>query len=118
MAGDIDMGHARALLPATAADQITLANQIVARRLSVRDAERLVARVGADFALSASSPSRGQQRRRADADLARLETELSDALATKVEIRLRGKRGGQVLIDFADLDQLDGVLDAMRGREA
>lgn len=116
MAGDIDMGHARALLPVDAANQITLANQIVAKRMSVRDAERLVARVGADFTLSSSRPSPTASGASRDADLARLETELSDALATKVEIRLRGKRGGQVLIDFADLDQLDGVLNAMRAR--
>ena len=115
MAGDIDMGHARALLPVDAANQITLANQIVATRMSVRDAERLVARVGADFALSSTPASRTGGAPR-DADLARLETELSDALATKVEIRLRGKRGGQVVIDFVDLDQLDGVLNVMRTR--
>ena len=108
MAGDIDMGHARALLPVDAAEQITLANQIVAKRLSVREAERLVARSSAE---PASRPVTSAPR---SADLARLETELSDALATRVEIRLRGKRGGQVLIDFADLDQLDGVIDAMR----
>ena len=115
MAGDLDMGHARALLSVDAANQITLANQIVAKRLSVRDAERLVARVGADFALasSAARPATGGSR---DADLVRLETELSDSLATRVEIRLRGKRGGQVLIDFADLDQLEGVLNAIRPR--
>lgn len=114
MAGDLDMGHARALLPVDSANQITLANQIVAKRMSVRDAERLVARVGADAqSPHAARPSHGTSR---DADLARLETELSDALATTVRIRLRGKRGGQVLIDFADLDQLDGVLNAMRAR--
>ena len=114
MAGDIDMGHARALLAVDAANQITLANQIVGKRMSVRDAERLVARVGADFAL-ASQAERGKTGQRGSADLSRLETELSDAMATKVAIRMRAKERGQILIDFASLDQLDGVLAKLRG---
>ena len=113
MAGDIDMGHARALLSVDAANQITLANQIVGKRMSVREAERLVARVGADFAL-ASQPSRASAQSHRSADLTRLETELSDSLATKVEIRMRAKGRGQVVIDFVSLDQLEGVLGAMR----
>ncbi|MFP3712010.1 chromosome partitioning protein ParB, partial [Paraburkholderia sp. SIMBA_009] len=44
LAGDVDMGHARALLAVDAATQIQLANQIIARRLSVREAEKLVAK--------------------------------------------------------------------------
>ncbi len=116
MAGDIDMGHARALLAVDAANQIMLANQIVGKRMSVRDAERLVAKVGADFALAASGKSRSSADERRDTDLARLETELSDALATKVEIKLRAKGRGQVLIDFASLDQLEGLIAAMRGK--
>jgi ParB family chromosome partitioning protein len=113
MAGDIDMGHARALLAVDAANQITLANQIVGKRMSVREAERLVARVGADFALS-SQKSRPSSNTHRSADLSRLETELSDALATNVAIKMRGKGRGQVVIDFASLDQLEGVLAAMR----
>ena len=113
MAGDIDMGHARALLPVDAAQQITLANQIVGKRMSVRDAERLVAKVGADFTLSRSASGRGRGKA-PSADLGRLETELSDGLATKVEIRVRsgptGRTSGQIVIDFGDLDQLDGLI--------
>ncbi|MEO8937860.1 MAG: ParB/RepB/Spo0J family partition protein [Burkholderiaceae bacterium] len=116
MAGDIDMGHARALLAVDAANQITLANQIVGKRMSVRDAERLVSRVGADFALSSSTAPRASRGDHRSADLKRLETELSDSFATKVEIRLRTKGRGQVLIDFASLDELDGVLAALRGK--
>ena len=110
MAGDIDMGHARALLAVDGANQISLANQIVAKRMSVRDAERLVARVGADFE-SSKGPGVGDRR---GADITRLETELSDRLATRVEIRMRGKGSGQLLIDFANLDQLEGVLSTIR----
>jgi len=115
MAGDLDMGHARALLAVDAANQITLANQIVARRLSVREAERLVGRAN-----SAGGPARSRRREPADrgGDIARLETELSDRLATKVEIRMRGKSHGQMIVDFADLEQLDGVLERIRGANA
>ena len=116
MAGDIDMGHARALLPVDAAQQITLANQIVGKRLSVRDAERLVAKVGADFTLSRSASGRARGKA-PSADLGRLETVLSDGLATKVEIRMRpgkGSTSGQIVIDFGDLDQLDGLIARLR----
>jgi ParB family chromosome partitioning protein len=112
MAGDLDMGHARALLAVDAGQQITIANQIVGKRLSVREAERLVAR-----AKEGDAPSRGLRRstEHASGDLARLETELSDRLATHVAIRMRGKGRGQLIVDFADLEQLDGVLERIRG---
>ena len=114
IAGDLDMGHARALLAVDAATQITLAHQIVARRMSVRDAERLVARVGASFELSHSKRSRASASGDRGNDITRLETELSDRLATEVTIKLRGKSRGQVTIAFADFDQLDGLLEIIR----
>jgi ParB family chromosome partitioning protein len=54
MAGDIDMGHARALLALDKATQITAANQIAAKKMSVREAERLVKKLGAEFSLVAT----------------------------------------------------------------
>jgi ParB family chromosome partitioning protein len=117
MAGDIDMGHARALLAVDAATQIVLSNQIVAKRMSVRDAERLVGQSHAASAETATTGRRSASRTR-DADVAGLETELSDLLATKVEVRMRGKAGGQLSIAFASLEQLDGLLDAIRGKAA
>ena len=113
MAGDLDMGHARALLAIDAATQITLANQIVGRRLSVREAERLVAQA------NGQAPAAGRQQHagvRASGDVAQLQTELSDLLATRVEIRMRAKGRGQLLVDFADFEQLDGVLERIRGK--
>lgn len=110
MAGDIDMGHARALLSVDGAQQITLANQIVGKRMSVREAERLVASVGADSASWKST----RPAQRQPADVARLATELSDALATRVEIRTKAKGRGQVVIDYDGLDQLDGILAVLR----
>jgi len=113
MAGDLDMGHARALLAVDAATQINLANRIVGKRLSVREAERLVARSVAD-----GQPADAPSSKRRDADLTRLETELSDRLATRVELKLRTKGRGQLVIDFASLEQLDGLLQTIRGTAA
>ena len=114
MAGDIDMGHARALLAVDAAAQITLANQIVAKRLSVRDAEKLVAR----HAHEAESQRPASATREKTGDLNRLETELSDLLATSVSIKMSGKHKGQVIIEFADLDALDGLIARLRQEQA
>jgi ParB family chromosome partitioning protein len=113
MAGDIDMGHARALLAVDSATQITLANQVVAKRLSVRDTEKLVVRATTEQA-AANKPREGKVKSR---DITRLEEELSDALATQVVIKLGAKNKGQLIIDFSDLDALDGVIAKLR-REA
>jgi ParB family chromosome partitioning protein len=110
MAGDIDMGHARALLAVDSASQINLANQIVAKRMSVRDAEKLVARATMEMS-EASKPREGKVKSR---DITRLEEELSDALATQVTIKLGAKNRGQLVIEFAGLDALDGVIARLR----
>jgi ParB family chromosome partitioning protein len=109
MAGDIDMGHARALLATDAATQITLANQIVAKRMSVREAEKLVVRASDQSQASMPRPAKEKTR-----DIARLEEELSDTLATQVTIKLGAKKKGQLIIDFANLDVLDVVIAKLR----
>lgn len=109
MAGDIDMGHARALLAVDAATQITLANQVVAKRLSVRETEKLVVHSTMDKGATRQKENKAKPR-----DIARLEEELSDALATPVSIKLGAKNKGQLIIDFADLDALDGVISRLR----
>jgi len=111
MAGDIDMGHARALLAVDAAAQITLANQIVAKRMSVREAEKLVVRYTSEQ--GASDKSRGHDKEKSR-DITRLEEELSDALATQVLIKIGAKNKGQLIIDFASLDALDGIIAGLR----
>jgi ParB family transcriptional regulator, chromosome partitioning protein len=108
MAGDIDMCHARALLAVDAAMQITLANQVVAKRLSVREAEKLVVRATTEHA------GKGRGAKEKSRDIARLEEELSDTLATQVAIKLGAKNKGQLVIDFADLDALDGLIAKLR----
>ncbi len=107
MAGDIDMGHARALLAVDAASQITLANLIVAKRMSVREAEKLVTRtiVVQSEANKPAEKNNGKSR-----DITRLEEELSDMLATQVTIKTGAKNHGQLIIDFNDLDALDGII--------
>jgi ParB family chromosome partitioning protein len=111
MAGDIDMGHARALLPLEGAQQILAATEIVAKKLSVREAEKLVARASAN----ADKPgSRSNERPEKPRDLQRIEHELSDLLTASVEIRVKKhtKRGeqGEVAIGFGSLEELNGLL--------
>ncbi|MGG7605319.1 ParB/RepB/Spo0J family partition protein [Massilia sp. BKSP1R2A-1] len=110
MAGDIDMGHARALLAVDSANQITLANQVIAKRLSVRETEKLVARALEEQA----SPAAAARAKEKPGDIVRLEEELSDKLATPVMFKMGAKGKGQLIIDFADLDILDGVLARLR----
>ncbi len=111
MAGDIDMGHARALLAVDSATQINLANQVVAKRMSVREAEKLVAR--STLEQSGGNKPRANDKEKSR-DIARLEEELSDALATQVAIKVSTKNKGQLIIDFADLDALDGIISKLR----
>jgi ParB family chromosome partitioning protein len=110
MAGDIDMGHARALLAVDAASQIALATQVVSKRLSVRETEKLVARTIEEQANPPAAPRQKEK----SGDIVRLEEELSDKLATPVVFKMGNKGRGQMIIDFADLDVLDGVLARLR----
>lgn len=107
MAGDIDMGHARALLPLDQAQQILLANDVAARKLSVRQTEQLAARSG----MPATTPQIKRVKSQASRDVQRLEQALSDHFATKVRIQ-QDRRGhaGEVQIAFHSLDALDGLL--------
>jgi ParB family chromosome partitioning protein len=114
MAGDIDMGHARALLPLDGALQILNATEIVAKKLSVREAEKLVARASASSGRQTPLLRTKHEKPR---DLLRIEQELSDALTAAVEIRVkkRTKRGeqGEVAISFGSLDELNGLLQKL-----
>ena len=110
MAGDIDMGHARALLAVDAATQINLANMVIAKRLSVRETEKLVTKTLEE---QKASPTEARQKEKSG-DIVRLEEELSDKLATPVVFKMGAKGRGQMIIDFADLDILDGVLARLR----
>ncbi|PZO13314.1 MAG: chromosome partitioning protein ParB [Burkholderiales bacterium] len=118
MAGDLDMGHARALLALDKANQITAGNQIAAKKMSVREAESLVKKLGAEFALSPQKLKKDKSR-----DIRRVEEELADLLMAEVEVRVkkRVKRHGRVeemgelAIQFGSLDELNGLIDKLRG---
>jgi ParB family chromosome partitioning protein len=117
MAGDLDMGHARALLSLDRATQITAANQITAKKMSVREAESLVKKLGAEFNLVQQKPKKEKSR-----DIRRVEEELSDLLTAAVEVRVkkRVKRHGKIeemgelTIQFGSLDELNGLIDKLR----
>ncbi|TAM42056.1 MAG: ParB/RepB/Spo0J family partition protein [Burkholderiaceae bacterium] len=121
MAGDIDMGHARALLALEQATQITAANQIAAKKLSVREAERLVKKLSVEFSL-VSSKTPGPGKKEKPRDLQRLEEELSDLLTAAVEVRVkkrvkragRTEESGELAIQFASLDELGGLIERLR----
>jgi ParB family chromosome partitioning protein len=118
MAGDLDMGHARALLPLDKAAQITAANQIAGKKLSVREAESLAKKLGAEFNLVTQKPKKEKSR-----DVRRVEEELSDLLMAQVEVRVKkrvkrlGKMEemGELSIQFGSLEELNGLIDKLRG---
>ena len=106
MTGQLDMGHARALLPVSSGQQVGLAQRIVQKDLSVRETERLVQQLLNPPKKAAETP--------VNRDLLRLQEELSDSLGANVAIRSSKKGSGKVTIDFASLDQLDGLLSRLR----
>ena len=118
MAGDIDMGHARCLLALDRATQITAANQIATKKMSVREAESLVKKLSAEFALKPQKAAREKSR-----DIRRVEEELADFLMAEVEVRIKksvkrhGKREdmGELAIQFGSMDELNGLIERLRG---
>ena len=107
MSCKLDMGHARALLPLAGAQQVALAQRLVHKGLSVREAERLVQHL--------LNPPRKAPEAAVDRDLLRLQEELSDGLGANVAIRSNRKGAGKVTIEFGSLDQLDGLISRLRG---
>lgn len=101
-AGELDMGHARALLSLPVLQQVETARQVAEKGLSVRDVEKL--------AQQAQSEEAARPVKRADPDLARLQEDLSDRLGAKVVIAAGSRGRGRVTIEYASLDQLDGLI--------
>ncbi len=102
MAGDIEMGHARAILTLDGAMQVMLANQVVARRLSVRETEKA--------AQHALLPPAEKVPKPISRDVLRLEEDLADRIGATVKIQSNKKGAGKLVINFGSLDQLDGIL--------
>ncbi len=119
MAGDMDMGHARALLALPAAEQVMLGQQVVAKKLSVRDTEQLVARTLKAASKPAHAAGKKAPKHPHQADITRLQERLADHLAAQVEIRLakpgNGAKAtrGELAIHFDSLDELQGVLQRL-----
>ena len=117
MAGDLDMGHARALLSLDRAVQITAANQIAAKSLSVRETEGLVKKLSEDASATAPKAAKAKS-----GDVLRVEEELADLLTASVEVRVkkRVKRQGrmedvgELAIGFGSLDELNGLIERLR----
>ena len=118
MAGDLDMGHARALLALDKAQQITTAHEVASKKLNVRETEKLVSKVQGQGRQAPLLRVKSEKSR----DVQRLEEELSDLLTATVNIhiRKRTKRGeqGEVTIAFGSLDELNGLIDKLRGGAA
>lgn len=109
LAGKLDMGHARALLGLPIAQQAAAAAKVVAQGMSVRDSERMI-----QAAQHPAQRSKRRARARHDPDLARLETELADALGTHVRIDPTRQGAGRIIVSYSSLDQLDGILAKLR----
>jgi ParB family chromosome partitioning protein len=115
MAGDIEMGHARALLALDAAQQILTAGEVNAKKLSVRETEKLVTHTlgGSSGRPSPSTRAKPQKSR----DITRLEETLADKLTAQVDIRVMRKtkwgEQGEIAIAFGSLDELNGLLDKL-----
>ena len=110
LSGALEMGHARALLALPVAQQTVTAARVVNGQLSVRETERLVAALAAP----AKRGARGAGRPGRDADTVRLETELAEKLGASVRIEPKRNGAGRLVIGYANLDQLDGILARIR----
>jgi ParB family chromosome partitioning protein len=111
VAGDLEMGHARALLTLEAKEQVVVAKQVVARGLNVRQTEELI-RAARKFRAD------GLLKTPQDADTKRLEQNLGQILGQPVQIRHSKKGAGKLVISYSSLDELDGILSKMGYQEA
>jgi ParB family chromosome partitioning protein len=110
LAGKLDMGHARALLALSGAQQVAAASKVVAEQMTVRDTERLVRDMLAPAARRKSRTATAGR----DADLLRLQEELAESLGARVRIDVASKGAGRVVIAYSSLEQLDGILVRLR----
>ncbi|MEO9385850.1 ParB/RepB/Spo0J family partition protein [Chromobacterium phragmitis] len=102
--GQLEMGHARALLSLPTVSQLELANEVVRKGMSVREVERRVQQHAAQKTTVAA------QQKRVDPDVARLEEQVSEAIGARVSIRHASNGNGKLVIDYASLDELDSLL--------
>ncbi|MDP0587984.1 MAG: ParB/RepB/Spo0J family partition protein [Candidatus Endonucleobacter bathymodioli] len=106
--GDLEMGHARAMLTLSESDQFEVASIIVAKGLSVRQTESLVRRLQQE-------KNKGEKSKKGlDPDIKRLEEDLSEKIGAKVAIQCNAKGKGRVMIPYNSLDELDGILEHIK----
>jgi ParB family transcriptional regulator, chromosome partitioning protein len=110
MIGKLDMGHARALLTLPEVKQITVAEHIAQKSLSVREAERLVKQM--------LSEPKAKPEKTVDRDVLALQEEVSQSLGAQVEIKASKKGAGFVKIHYANLDQLDDFLKRLKAGQS
>jgi ParB family chromosome partitioning protein len=108
LSGDIEMGHARALLAVDGATQIQLAHQVMAKQLSVREVETLVTKTVKQTEASSKPPKTALG---GSGDVTRLEGALSDFLGTRVILKVKARQQGQLVIDFHDWEHLNALLE-------
>ncbi|BBJ00730.1 chromosome partitioning protein ParB [Ferrigenium kumadai] len=114
MENQLDMGHARALLPLDSGHQIMLANKIVLEGLSVREAEKLVQKQTQE----PEDKAKPKKTTKLSRDTQRLQEEMSACLGTHVEIKPGNKGRGKLVIEYMNHDQLDELLNKLKqGRE-
>ena len=102
----LEMGHARALLAiSNATQQLDVARQVVKKGLSVRETEKLIRRI-----LDGGSSKPAKKTPAQNADIRRLEIEVSEKLGAKVSVDHTAKGAGQIVIKYNSLDELDGIL--------
>ena len=107
----IEMGHARALLALSeTAEQLDAAQQVIKKQLSVRDTERLVRRMLSERGAKKTKAGNGNS----NADIRRLEVEMTDKLGAKVRIDHSQKGSGKLVIQYNSLDELDGILKRIK----
>jgi ParB family chromosome partitioning protein len=108
MHNQLDMGHARALLSLPNVGQITVANEIVGKGLSVREAERLVQRQ--------QRPADSKPKAKPDRDILRLQEELTEKLGAVVTLKTQNKGRGKLIINYDSLEQLDNIIGRLGER--
>ena len=101
--GDLEMGHARALLALEGADQSQAARTVVGRGMSVRQTEALVRNL---LAQKTSPPPE----KTIDPNIRHLQDDLSQRLGTRVQIQHSAKGKGKLILPYSSLDELDGIL--------
>jgi len=112
MRGDISMGHARAV--ATAEDPEELTREIIAKGLSVRDAERLAKKVRPGPGADIGRASDRNAAKATNTDLEALERQLGDLMGLRVKVQHKGE-GGNVQLHYSSLDQLDMICQRLSG---